>query len=133
MQTWIFAAALTLFGVVAAQAQDADIKETITQQFEAFKADDFATAFGFASPNLQMYFQTPENFGRMVTQGYPMVWRPADVVYLELREQDGTYWQKVQVTDTNGRVHYLEYRMMQTPEGWRINGVQILDAPGASV
>lgn len=133
MKTWIFAAVLAMSGVVAAQAQDIDIRGTITRQFEAFKVDDFATAFGFASPNLQMYFQTPENFGRMVTQGYPMVWRPADVAYLELREEDGTYWQKVQVTDARGRVHYLDYRMMQTPEGWRINGVQILDAPGASV
>lgn len=133
MRTWIYAAALVLSAAVGAQAQDAEIRGTITQQFEAFKADDFATAFTFASPSLQGFFQTPENFGRMVTQGYPMVWRPADVAYLELREEGGTYWQKVQITDTQGRVHYLEYRMMQTPEGWRISGVQILDAPGASV
>ena len=69
----------------------------------------------------------------MVTQGYPMVWRPAGVAYLDLREEDGTFWQKVQITDQKGRFHVLEYRMMQTPEGWRISGVQILDAPGAAV
>lgn len=133
MRTWIYAAVMVLSAAMGAQAQDAEIRGTITQQFEAFKADDFATAFTFASPSLQGFFQTPENFGRMVTQGYPMVWRPADVAYLELREEGGTYWQKVQITDAKGRVHYLEYRMMQTPEGWRISGVQILDAPGASV
>ncbi len=122
-----------LAGTVGAFAQDAGIKGTIDRQFEAFRADDFATAFGFASPSLQRLFQTPENFGRMVTQGYPMVWRPARVQYLELREQGGIWWQKVMITDKNGAFHVLEYRMEQTGDGWRISGVQILDAPDAAV
>lgn len=133
MKTVVLAAVFVGFGALAVHAQDAEIRSTITQQFEAFKVDDFATAFTFASPGLQGFFQTPQNFGRMVTQGYPMVWRPAAVDYLELRSEGGTYWQKVQIKDADGRFHYLEYRMQQTPEGWRINGVQILDAPGAAV
>lgn len=133
MKTLLWAGVFAVAGTFGAQAQDAEIRSTITQQFEAFKVDDFATAFMFASPTLQQFFQSPANFGRMVTQGYPMVWRPADVVYLELREEGGTYWQKVQITDAEGRFHYLEYRMQQLPDGWRINGVQILDAPGAAV
>ena len=133
MKTAILAAAFAITAAFGAQAQEAEIEGTITQQFEAFKADDFATAFSFASPNLQRFFGSPENFGGMVTQGYPMVRRPADVTYLELREQGGTYWQKVQITDARGALHYLEYRMQQTEGGWRISGVQILDAPGAAV
>ena len=133
MKTVFLAAALVAVTALGADAQDAEIRGTISQQFEAFKADDFATAFTFASPSLQQFFQSPQNFGRMVTQGYPMVWRPAAVDYLELREEDGAFFQKVQITDTKGRFHVLEYRMMQTPEGWRINGVQILEAGGASV
>ena len=133
MRILVLAAAIAVIGAIGAQAQDNDIRNTISRQFEAFKVDDFATAFTFASPTLQQFFQSPENFGRMVTQGYPMVWRPADVTYLELREEDGTFWQRVQITDTDRRTHYLEYRMIETPEGWRISGVQILDAPGAAV
>lgn len=133
MKTVFLAAALVAVTALGADAQDAEIRGTISQQFEAFKADDFATAFTFASPSLQQFFQSPQNFGRMVTQGYPMVWRPAAVDYLELREADGAFFQKVQITDAKGRFHVLEYRMMQTPEGWRINGVQILEAGGAAV
>ncbi len=133
MKTAILAAAFVAVAAVGAQAQDAEIRGTITQQFEAFKVDDFATAFTFASPTLQQFFQSPQNFGRMVTQGYPMVWRPANVDFLELREEDGAYFQRVQITDVKGRFHILEYRMMQTPEGWRINGVQVLEAGGAAV
>ena len=116
-----------VFGLIGpAHAQEDDIQSVIGRQIEAFKADDFATAFTFASPNIQGVFRTPENFGRMVTQGYPMVWRPADVEFLELREEAGALWQVVQITDAQGRVHVLGYRMLQTEMGWKINGVQIL-------
>ncbi|WP_299965191.1 DUF4864 domain-containing protein [uncultured Roseobacter sp.] len=114
--------------MIPAQAQEADIQATISQQLEAFQSDDFAAAFEYASPNLQRLFQTPENFERMVTNGYPMVWRPGDVRYLELSERDGSLWQRVMITDQQGRRHLLDYRMLETAEGWRINGVQILDA-----
>lgn len=115
-----------------ASAQGADIEATISNQIEAFKADDFVRAFSFASPNIQTLFQTPEIFGRMVTQGYPMVWRPADVQYLELREAAGKLWQQVLITDAAGVVHILEYQMQELESGWKINGVRILEAPGAT-
>lgn len=115
------------FGTVL-QAQEADIQATIDAQLEAFQQDDFAAAFEFASPNLQRLFQTPQNFEQMVTRGYPMVWRPGNVRYLEMREQGGVFWQRVMITDQSGRVHVLEYRMLETGSGWRINGVQILDS-----
>jgi hypothetical protein len=116
-----------------AQAEEADIHAIIDQQLMAFKADDFDTAFTFASPNLQRLFQTPQVFERMVTEGYPMVWRPGAVRYLETRNEGETVWQRVMITDQAGRVHLLDYRMLQTPDGWRINGVQILDSADPSV
>ena len=123
----ILLALVLAFGFSAsAQAQDADIKNVIDSQLEAFKADDFATAFTFASPSIQNIFRTPENFGRMVTQGYPMVWRPAEVQYLGLREEACALWQRVMIKDGKGAVHVLDYRMLQTENGWKINGVQIL-------
>ena len=118
---------------IGAQAQDTGIRDTIDRQFEAFQADDFATAFGFASPDLQRFFETPENFARMVTQGYPMVWRPGAVRYLEQREEGGSLLQRVMITDRSGKVHVLDYRMIRTPEGWRISGVQFVTDNGANV
>lgn len=107
-------------------AQSAEIEANIAAQIKAFEADDFATAFTFASPNIQQLFQTPENFGVMVRRGYPMVWRPAEVQFLELREVAGALWQKVMITDGAGRVHILDYQMVQMDNGWKINGVQLL-------
>ncbi|MCX8954459.1 DUF4864 domain-containing protein [Ruegeria sp. NA] len=109
-------------------AQSAEIEANIAAQIQAFRADDFATAFTFASPSIQRLFRNPDNFGAMVRNGYPMVWRPADVRFLELREVDGALWQKVMITDGNGRVHLLDYQMIPLTEGWKINGVQLLGA-----
>ena len=58
-----------------------------------------------------------------------MVHRPSDVRFLELREVAGRLWQRVMMTDAAGRIHMLDYQMIETPEGWQINGVQILPAP----
>lgn len=113
----------------AAQDQKPAITATIQSQIEAFLADDFATAFTFASPNIKNLFGSPERFGAMVQQGYPMVWRPADVRYLDLEDIDGRLWQKVMITDQAGAVHVLGYQMIETGEGWQINGVQLLRAP----
>ena len=133
MRTLIVAFALVvLAGIPRAHAQQADITGVITSQIEALKADDFATAFTFAHPSIQGIFGTPENFGRMVAQGYPMVWRPAEVDYLPLREENGRTFQDVQIVDQAGRVFVLEYSMTQTDAGWRISGVRILEQSALS-
>jgi len=132
MRTWMMGAALAASMAGAAWAQGTEIEGVIGNQLEAFKADDFAEAFEFASPSIRGIFGTPENFGRMVTQGYPMVWRPAEVSYLELRKENGSYWQKVRIVDSDGRVHILDYRMLDTETGWKINGVQLLESVGVS-
>lgn len=116
-----------------ATAQEQPIQDTIQSQIDAFIADDFAKAFSYASPNIKGLFGTAENFGAMVTQGYPMVHRPAEVEMQELREVAGNLWQRVRVTDQAGQAHFLDYMMIETPEGWQINAVQLLPAPAVGV
>lgn len=129
----VFLVLALIFGMSgAASAQSDEIESVITSQIEAFKADDFGTAFRFASPTIQRLFETPQNFGRMVRGGYPMVWRPSDVTYLELREVDGVYFQKLRIVDAKGAVHVLLYQMVQVGGAYRINGVQLLENAGTS-
>lgn len=121
--------AMILVGAVAASDARSAITGVIQNQLEAFKADDFATAFTFASPNIKRLFGDSDRFGSMVRSGYPMVWRPGAVQYLDLEEMGGYRLQKVLITDTSGVPHLLEYQMIETDEGWQINGVRILEAP----
>ena len=132
MRSIIITLAFWLVTALPAAAQQDDIRGVISDQLTAFQADDFETAFTFASPTLQQYFRTPENFGAMVRNGYPMVHRPADVQFLALEEIAGDLWQMVMIRDGAGASHMLAYRMQQGPEGWRIAGVNVLKTHGVS-
>lgn len=111
-------------------AQQDEIKSVISSQIKSFVADDFAKAFTFAAPNIKQIFQTPERFGQMVSQGYPMVHRPAEVVFQELNEQGGEMKQNVLLRDTYGRYFVAEYTMVQVDGIWQISGVSIEQSPG---
>lgn len=133
MRRMVLAAAVAVGLSGPVYAQQEAITGVIGAQIQAFLVDDFATAFTFASPMIKGMFGNPESFGRMVRQGYPMVWRPADVQYLGLEERGGQQVQRVQITDRDGRVYSLDYYMIETDEGWQINGVQLLRTPDVGV
>ena len=116
--------------VTAAFAQDnGAIEGVIGSQLEAFNSRDIDTAWTHASPNIKRLFGSPDNFATMVERGYPMVWNNAEVRFLELREIRGNLWQKIMLRDAQGGLHILDYQMVETADGWQINGVQLLPAP----
>jgi len=129
MRVLVFLLGLWMAGT-SALAQDADaIEGVIENQLEAFNNRDISEAWRYASPNIKRLFGSPYTFGMMVQKGYPMVWDNADVQFLELRDLRGTLWQKVMVRDARGGLHVLDYQMVETADGWQINGVQLLPAP----
>ncbi|GGE49966.1 DUF4864 domain-containing protein [Actibacterium pelagium] len=117
-----------LFAAPFAVAQSTEPQKVIAAQIDAFQDDDFDLAFTFASPTIQSIFLSSEQFGNMVVNGYPMVWRPKAVRYLDTPL---TNRPRLLITDQQGRLHLLEYDMVQGADGWRINGVQIVPASGA--
>ncbi|MBY6003343.1 DUF4864 domain-containing protein [Salipiger bermudensis] len=122
---------LALAGPAIAQ-DDAAIEGVIRQQLDAFLAGDVDAAWGYASPEIQRLFGNPENFGRMVERGYPMVWAPGDVRFGALSESDGGLWQTVIVQDAEGALHALQYQMEQVDGSWRIAGVRFAPVPQVS-
>lgn len=133
MRTTFLILLMTFFSFAASAqeviAPNPDIEATINGQFNAFRAEDILGAWGFASPNIQGLFGTPDRFGAMVQQGYPMVWNPGAVTFIDLQSFGGIIVQRVEVIDQAGALHYLGYQMIETEAGWRINGVQVLRAP----
>ena len=115
------------------QPRNPEIEAVIGGQLEAFEAQDIDRAFSYASPTIKGMFGSPEVFGLMVRRGYPMVWMPGEVTYLELAEIGGALWQRIEIIDQAGQRHYLGYRMVPGESGWKIGGVQILDAPDIAV
>ena len=70
-KAWILAVGIVI-GVCVnapASAQDTAIEGVIQSQLDAFRQDDFATAFTFASPTIRGMFGTADRFGMMVRNG----------------------------------------------------------------
>ena len=129
--------ALTLailpLGAAAQDAEDrSSIEAVISDQLADFAARDMPGAWEEASPMIQGLFGSPENFGRMVENGYPMVWDNRNADFQELTDEGGRLRQTVRVDDADGRGWLLDYFMVETEAGWKINGVQVRPAPDLS-
>jgi len=128
MKQFLIILAVATCLVQPARADQSAVEQVIQNQMNAFMEDDFTEAFKYASPMIRSIFGTPERFGDMVRNGYPMVWRPSDVRFFDSVERDGGVVQTVMVRDASGALHLLEYRMLQVEPGvWKINGVRLLD------
>ena len=125
MRLTLYAAAFAVL-TTPVVAQEAPIQSTIQSQLDAFTAQDSASAFSYASPTIKGLFGTSNNFAMMVQNGYPMVWQHQAVKMLELRSIAGNLWQRVMITDGSGETFLLDYKMIETPEGWQIDAVQLL-------
>jgi len=129
--------AVLVAGPAAAQTSDADaaaIRQVIEAQMAAFRKDDGAGAYAFASPTIQEKFVNADIFMEMVRTGYPAVYRPRDVEFRELRLEDGRLFQEVFVIGPDGSPALAIYEMQRQPDGsWRINGCWLTRAPDQSV
>lgn len=117
----------------AQQGPQAGPEAVISEQLQAFGADDFDRAWDYASPTIQGTFGTVERFGAMVRDGYPMVHQPRDHRVTETRERDGRTYATVQIEDRQGKMHLLEYAMILTPDGWKVDAVRMLQLPDLAV
>lgn len=110
------------------------IRSVIEQQLQAFQADDGSRAFGFASPDIQRMFQSPDRFMAMVRQGYRPVYRPREVRFLDLIHLGGVPTQRVLVVGPDGKVVTAYYAMERQADGsWKIDGCVLQEAPDLAI
>jgi hypothetical protein len=135
MAAWLIAVSFTAASTAHAQAvkplapaEAAAIRTVIESQIAAFRADDAPLAFSYAAPDIRAMFGSPDNFMRMVRQGYPVVYRPVSMLFRPPVDDAGEFIQAVELSDRDGVVWLALYRMQKTKEGsdagqWRIAGV----------
>jgi hypothetical protein len=113
----------------------AAIRQVIESQLDAFRRDDGAAAYGFATTMIQEKFGTAEHFMSMVRTGYPAVYRPKAVDFRELASDDAMgVVQKVFFIGPDGKGVLAFYQMERQPDGsWKINGCFVTVAPDTSV
>jgi phosphate-selective porin len=124
---FVLAFLLLLLGATGARAQAAstDAKAAavpVVKQLEAFRRDDFDTAFTFASGTIQERFDR-RNFEAMVRRGYPEIAQStfAAVTKTEL-ESPGLAYVTVKIRGANGQSIEALYEMVWEDD-WKINGV----------
>jgi len=105
----------------------AAVRRVIEAQIDAFRKDDGARAFSYATDGIRMTFITAENFMEMVRTQYAVVYRPRTVVFdpPELAGPNDIV-QPVRLTDAEGRAWLAIYPMQRGSDGvWRTNGCQL--------
>ncbi|MFQ5914847.1 MAG: DUF4864 domain-containing protein [Nitrospinota bacterium] len=131
---WAQPATPTQFQSLPADLSEPDraaIRAVIEDQMAAFQRDDGGAAFSHASPAIQAQFGTPENFMRMVRQGYQPVYRPRQVEFLDLVVARGELVQRVFVVGPDGLDVIALYLMQRQLEGqWKINGCVLVRPEG---
>jgi hypothetical protein len=121
----------------AAAFSDSDraaIESVIARQLNAFLANDGATAYSFAAPNITQRFPTPDIFMRMVEQGYQPVYRSRSHSFTKLEETSTGLVQTVDIVDAAGEFWTAVYTLQRQPDGsWKISGCYLQKKPGESV
>ena len=94
----------------------------VMKQLEAFRRDDFDTAFTFASGAIRAQFDRP-SFETMVRRGYPEIARSsfAAVVKTEL-PSEGVAYVTVKIRGANGQSIEALYEVTWEDD-WKISGV----------
>jgi Domain of unknown function (DUF4864) len=111
-------------GAVAQSDPDVDAAGWIVlQQLDAFRRDDFDTAFTFASASIHDLFDRAR-FEEMVRGGYPEIARSLSAVIDGSKRGDGgELFLFVTIRGVNGRAVQAVYEMVKEDGRWRINGV----------
>ena len=108
-------------------ADAAAVRKVIEAQLDAFRKDDAARAFSYATAGIRLTFVTAENFMEMVRSEYPVVYRPRTVAFDKpVPVDDDELMQPVRMTDDGGRTWIALYPMERGSDGvWRTNGCQL--------
>lgn len=110
-----------------------EFQRIITEQITAFRSDDAATAYSFASPSIKSKFTSSAMFMAMVRTGYPAVYRAKSFSFEGLSKELGDPTQRVKLIGPDGDAWFALYGFQKQPDGsWRISAVVVTKAPGTS-
>jgi hypothetical protein len=118
-------ALLTLAAAAAGQAADprADMARAVLDQLAAFRRNDWAAAYAYASAAIQARFGL-EAFREMVTGGYAPIARSATASVSHVEVIDAAHGLvEVRVEGEDGETVDALYELVDEQGRWRINGV----------
>ena len=116
-----------------AQTDEKAAAEPVMRQLDAFRRNDYDTAYGFASAEIHRLFDRAA-FEQMVKSGYPEI---ADSVRANVvatqAGPDGHVYIVIKIRGANGQHVEAMYDMVREGGSWKINGVVAKPDPGEEV
>jgi hypothetical protein len=113
-------------------AQIGQARAAVQAQLDAFANDDALKAFLLSSPSVRERFGSPDRFLAMIRRSYPMVCRPASVVFLRPQWENSDLMQAVQMTDAQGSGWMATFRLQPQAKGqWLIAGCRVEPSEGS--
>ncbi len=135
-------AAFAMFGALA-QAQDDAApgaliepwQAVITSQIEAFRAKDAPAAFLYAGAGFQVAFPTAEAFfSAIVGAGYAPIMESRSHTFGKFQKMgDKAVVQEVKLVGNDQSLYEAFYQLAEEPNGWRVQGVQLLKQAGMGI
>ena len=102
------------------------IRKVISNQLAAMKAGDGAKAMTYAAPGIRDQFGTPENFMRMVRDGYGSLLAARSTQFLKGALVEDAVVQPLRLVLPDDSVLVALYQMQKQGNGqWRIGGCWI--------
>ena len=126
---------LALAGVSApvAAPRDEELKaaaEPVMRQLEAFRRDDYETAYTFASHEIHGLFDR-RAFEHMVKNGYPEIARSTFAsIAASTVAPNGHVYLQIKIRGANGNSIEAIYELVFESGQWKINGVTAKPDPG---
>jgi len=128
-----FAQMVGVILLVAASVDEQAAAASVLRQLDAFRQNDYDTAYTFASIEIHSLF-TRETFERMVKSGYPEIAASTRARVASTRpEQDGRIYVVLKIRGANGSHVEAVYEMVREAGAWKINGVIARPDPGETI
>ena len=131
--------ALGLFAAVPLRAEDALVppiaavtvepwQDVITSQIEAFRHKDAIGAMKWAGAGFQVAFPTPEAFFVAIIQsGYSAIMDSRSHSFGTFQKLgDKAVVQEVKFVGNDQKLYEAFYQLAEEPDGWRVQGVQLI-------
>ncbi|MGO1500954.1 MAG: DUF4864 domain-containing protein [Marinobacter sp.] len=108
--------------------REAEIRDTILRQIEAFANNDKEQAWAFASEGIKRRFGSSQVFLDMVREAYPAVHSATEIEFTESAHRGVFHIQGVKFKGPQGKLWDAYYRMVQAEGVWKIAGVSLQPA-----
>jgi hypothetical protein len=116
-------AAIFVAGPARGQLDLSAAVDTVLAQLEAFRRDDYDTAYTFASKTIRQMFDR-RGFERMVKTGYPEIARSRSAIIESAAvTSDGRAYLILKIRGANGNRIEAIYEMVWESDRWKIGGV----------